>query len=503
MDNNFEKSIGIRPLPEQYADLKDRSISSATAKRFGVSDQNGEHTYPYFDKDGRHIANKIRRVYPKSFRWEGEMGQATLFGQNIFPQRDGGAITIVEGECDAMAAYEITGSRYPVVSVHSAASAPKNVADNFEYLNSFDKIVICFDKDEPKINPITGLTAYPGQEAALKVAAMFPIGRVRLLTLQDHKDPNEYLAAGEQAKFIKEWFQAPVFTPTGLKLGKNMWEEIRTPKNNKSIPYPWESLNKKTYGIRLSEVVIITAETGVGKTSILKSIEHKILEDTKDDPDKPGLGLLHLEESNSDTALGLMSITANKPLHLPDVRELVDEKELREYYDKTINNDRLILYDHFGSNSIHEILSKIRHMSNLGCKYIIIDHLSIIVSDQKGDERRDLDEISTKLKTLAMEVGVAIIAVIHQNRNGQIRGTAGVEQLANLVIKLYRDIESASEWRRNVTKVSVQKNRFCGITGPGVYLSYDHTTARLTELNDEEIRAYEEGGELGMQEAPW
>lgn len=504
MDNNFEKSIGIRSLPEQYVDLKDRSISSATAKRFGVSLTDGEHTYPYFDKDGRHIANKIRRVYPKSFRWEGEMGQATLFGQNIFPQGNGGgAITIVEGECDAMAAYEITGSRYPVVSVHSAGSAPKNVADNFEYLNSFDKIVICFDKDEPKVNPNTGLTAYPGQEAALKVAAMFPIGKVRLLTLQDHKDPNEYLAAGEQAKFIKEWFQAPVFTPSGLKLGKNMWEEIKAPKNNKSISYPWLGLQKKTYGIRLSEVVILTAETGVGKTSVIKEIEHHILKESLNDETKPGIGLLHLEEPNSDTALGLMSITANKPLHLPDVRELVDEKELREYYDKTINTDRIVIWDHFGSNSIHEVLSKIRHMANLGCKYIVVDHLSIIVSDQSGDERKQLDEISTKLKTLCMELNIAVIAIIHQNRAGQIRGTAGVEQLANIVIKLLRDIESASEWRRNVTKVLVQKNRFCGITGPGVYLLYDAVTGRLSELTDEEIKIYEEGGEPGMVEAPW
>lgn len=503
-DNNFEKSANIRPLPETYSDLKDRGISAATAKRFGVGVTDGEHTYPYFDKDGHHVANKIRRIYPKGFRWEGEVAQAALFGQNIFPQRDGGgAITIVEGCCDAMAAYEMTGSRYPVVSVHSAGAAPKNVADNFEYLNSYDKIVICFDKDEPKVNPQTGLTSYPGQEAALKVAGMFPIGKVRLLTLQEFKDPNEYLAAGKQAQFIKEWFQAPVFTPSGLKLGKNMWDEIREPKNNKSISYPWASLQKKTYGVRLSEVVIITAETGVGKSSIVREIEGHILKESLEDETKPGIGLLHLEESNSDTALGLMSIEANKPLHLPDVRESVDDKELREYFDKTVNTDRICIWDHFGSNSIHEVLSKIRHMVNLGCKYIVVDHLSIIVSDQAGDERKELDAISTKLKTLAMELNIAVIAIIHQNRQGQIRGSAGVEQLANIVLKLSRETESNSEWRRNVTKILVQKNRFCGITGPGVYVYYNPITARLSELEEEEIRAYEEGGEPGMQELPW
>jgi twinkle protein len=267
-----------------------------------------------------------------------------------------------------------------------------------------------------------------------------------------------------------------------------MWEEISTPKNYETCPYPWEGMNYMTYGIRLSELVIVTAETGVGKTSVLKEIEYNLLSTT----DK-GVGFLHLEEPNSDTALGLMSIDANKPLHLPDVRAEVTKDELRKHYDTVINNDRVVIWDHFGSNSVHEVLNKIRHMHNLGCKYIVLDHLSIVVSDQSGDERKQLDEITTKLKTLCMELNIAVIAVIHQNRAGQIRGTAGVEQLANIVIKLHRDKEDPDEWRRNVTKIVVQKNRFCGRTGPGVYLWYCPETGRLLELDKDQIVQYESG----------
>lgn len=482
----------LRPIPEVFHALADRRISQATAKKFGVTniqDENNDvkHVYPYYNKDGYHCANKLRRRSAKEFRWEGETNQATLFGQHLFPPGSAKALTIVEGECDAMAAYEMQGSRYPVVSVHSASQAPKNAADNFEYLNSFEKIVIAFDKDEAKVQP-DGSIRFPGQEAALAVAAMFPLGKVHVLTLAEHKDANDYLIEGKSAQFVKEWWAAPVYTPSGLKLGKDMWDEISTPKNYETIDYPWESMNEKTYGVRLSELVIVTAETGVGKTSVLKEIEHFILSNT----DK-GVGFLHLEEPNSDTALGLMSISANKPLHLPDVRAEVDTDELREYYDAVINNDRVVIWDHFGSNSIHEVLAKIRHMHNLGCKYIVLDHLSIVVSDQSGDERKQLDEITTKLKTLCMELNIAVIAVIHQNRQGQIRGTAGVEQLANIVMKLYRDKTHADEWRRNITKVVIEKNRFCGITGPAAYLFYDSGTGRLVELTKEEIIKYEDG----------
>ena len=488
----YTQNLGLRAVPtSDFKALQDRGISSKTASRFGVSllnPESGGHVYPYFDKDGRHVANKIRNPGPKGFFWQGPQAQATLFGQNIFPAGSAKAITIVEGECDAMAAYEMQGSKYPVVSVHSAASAVRDVVQNFEYLDSFPSIVICFDKDEPKINPATGVVHYPGQDAARAVAALFQSGKVRVLTLERAKDANDYLLNGWSNDFRDEWWKAPTYTPAGLKLGKDMWDEISAPKNYETVPYPWPGLNDKTYGIRLSELVIVTAETGVGKTSVLKEIEHYLLGNT----DK-GIGLLHLEEPNSDTALGLMSITANKPLHLPDVREEVSNDELRSYFDSTVNTDRVVIWDHFGSNSIHEVLAKIRHMSALGCKYIVLDHLSIVVSDQSGDERKQLDEISTKLKTLCMELNISVIAVIHQNRQGQIRGTAGVEQLANIVIKLHRDREDVDEWRRNVTKVVIQKNRFCGITGPGVYLWYNKLTGRLEELNGDQIKTYEAG----------
>lgn len=491
----FEKeTLGIRyPLRDaDYVPLADRKISESTARKYRVQfqpDEKVQHVYPYFDRDGHHCANKLRLQGPgKNFLCEGMVNQSGLFGQNLFPSGSAETITIVEGECDAMAAFEMQGSRYPVVSLRNGCEgATRDIVQNFEYLNGFNHIVICFDKDEAKVQK-DGTVRYPGQEAALTIAALFPLKKVRILTLADAKDANDYLAKGWSAKFLNEWWKAPVYTPTGLKLGKDMWDEVSALPKYESIPYPWESLNKMTYGIRLSEVVLITGETGDGKTSIIKEIEHHILQTSTS-----GIGLLHLEEPNRDTLLGLLSITANKPLHLPDVRQGVTQEELRGYYDSTTNNDRVVVWDHFGSNSIHEVLAKIRHMSALGCKYIILDHLSIVVSDQAGDERKQLDEIATKLKTLCMELNIAVIAVIHLNREGLIRGSAGPEQLANLVFKIYRDKKDIDPWRRNVTKLVVDKNRFCGRTGPATYLFYDHLTGRLYELNQADIDLYELG----------
>lgn len=490
----------ISPRAKSFKDLTDRGISAATAKKYGVgvaTNKDGsiyQHTYPYYNQSGGHVGNKIRKVADKSFVVEGDINKASLFGMKEFPPNSARQITIVEGECDAMAAFEMFGSKYPVVSVKNGIDgAEKDVAACFDYLNSFEQIVICFDKDGAKKNIKTGEVRYPGQEAARKVAALFDPGRVRILELAEGKDPNDYLRAGKAKAFVNEWYNAPVYTPEGLVMAKNLLETVLEDPKYDAIPYPYERINKMTYGIRLSELVIITADTGVGKSSLLNEIEFSILKNEEAEKDQRGLGLLRLEETQRDACIGLMSLAANKPLHLPDVREQVSREEMTDLFNSTLNNDRVIIWDHFGSNEIDIVLERIRHMAALGAKYIILDHLSIIVSDQNGDERKQLDEITTKLKTMCMNLNISVVAVIHQNRQGQIRSTAAVEQLANIVMKLYRDKTDPNENRRNVTKIVIEKNRFCGRTGPCEWLFYEEQTGRLRSLNEEQIGAYEKG----------
>jgi len=477
----------LTPLADVSRPFTERGFTQETIKRYkvnvGKDDDKFLAKYPMFDRaTGEHIANKVRYA-DKGFSIEGNLSSAGLFGRHAFPPGSAKFITVVEGQDDAMAAFQMTGSKYPVVSVQSASSAEADVRADFEYLNSFDNIVFCFDSDEP------GLKA-----AKVCAGAGFPLGKVKVLTLRKFKDANDYLLNKGAEDFSREWWQAPTFKPDGLKMGTDIWKEIIDRKESFSTPYPFQGLNSLTYGIRLSELVVITADTGVGKTSILKHIEHKLLTDPEIVEKNYGVGFLHLEEPNGDTALGLLSIHNRTPYHLPDVDR--PEADLRKAYDEVLNNDRVVIWDHFGSNSVDAVLDKVRHMAALGCKYIVLDHLSIIVSDQSGDERKQLDEIATKLKTLTMELDLAVIAVIHTNRQGQIRGTAGVEQLANVVLRLERDKTDASEWRRNITKVTVEKNRFCGYTGPAAYLWYNKDTARLTELDDEEVDLFEAGGDL-------
>lgn len=481
------RPTNFRPIGDDYGTADERGINFATCKSYKVFRDGNYTVYPIME-NGRHVGNKIRTPN-KEFLFEGKI-KGGLFGQHLFPAGSAKYITLTEGEYDALSAYELLGSQYPVVSVwNGAAGAEKNVKENFEYLNSFPEIVINFDNDEP------------GQEAAQKVAAMFAPDKVRILKLAKAKDANEYLKRKAHKIYSKEWWAAPKFVMDGLKLGSSMWEEIWEKKDHFQVLYPFDGLNLKTYGIRLSELVVINAPTGVGKTSLMKEIEHSLLVNNDVKEKRYGVGFMHFEEPNADTALGILSVHNSRPYHLPDTER--PEKEIRRAYEEVWDTDRVVIWDHFGSNNINAVLDKVRHMHALGCKYIVLDHLSIVVSDQSGDERKQLDEITTKLKTLCMNLNIALIVVVHQNRQGDIRGTAAIEQLANIVIRLDREIEDVNEWRQNVTKVTVTKNRFCGRCGPATYLYYNENTGRLIPLNKEQIDIYEAGGHMEDDQIPF
>lgn len=468
----------LKVLPDEYQAIPDRKLTEASAKKYGIRVLGDRHAYP-FTRNGKHVSTQYRTVSDKDFYWENFVEGLELFGQSSFPDGSHGArqVTIVEGALDAASAYQLTGSTYPVVGVYSAATAEKEIKANLNWLNTFEKVVLCFDADKP------------GQDAAEKCARALPVGKVRIVKLQHGKDPSEYLQKDLSIKFQKEWFQGADWTPSGLRLGSELWDDIIVPPNLSSVAWPWDTIQQMTYGIRKSEVVIIHAKTGVGKSTILNEIQYAILNSNKDSK----LGLLRLEETNRDSAVGLMSVHANKRLHLPDVWAEQSESDLRQWYDEVVNTDRIVLLDHFGSNKVDEVLNQIRYMNALGCDYIIIDHLSIIVSDQSGDERKQLDEISTKLKMLCMERNIGVIAVIHENRSGEIRGSAGVEQLGNTVIGLERDIKSHDPFRRAVTRMTIEKNRFAGMTGPSSYLFFEKETGRLRDMSQDQIDQYEQG----------
>ncbi len=476
-----------------YAEIIDRNISEDTCKKFGVTvkmDNMGNiisHYYPYHDTQGAKIATKTRYTKLKEFSIQGNTKDSGLFGQHLFSKNKYCIIT--EGELDALSSYQmmLKGTYHtPVVSIKNGiSSAVKDIKSSLEWLeNNFDNIVINFDNDEH------------GREGAMKVAELFSPGKCKIMHLPEGlKDASDCLTQNKIQIYNKTFWDAKVFAPDGIINANTLLDDVLKPITKSFVQYPFEGLNKITYGLRPSELVTFTAGSGLGKTQVMREVVHHIIKSTEDN-----IGLLMLEETPVITSKGLMSVEANQRLHLPDVH--VSKEEMKTYFDATVGTGRVFMFDHFGSNSIDNIVSRVRFLAKgQDCKYIVIDHISIIVSDQQhGDERRALDEIMTRLRTLVQETGVSMIVVSHLRRPegkgheegastslSQLRGSASIGQLSDMVIGLERDAQNDDPDIRNTTRIRVLKNRFSGITGPCCDLKYDIDTGRLNEVKSDDF----------------
>jgi len=452
--------------------IPDRCVTADTCRFYGVKGDDSRHYYPYGS------GFKVRTVRDKQFSWQGKPDHV-LFGQDKFNPGSAKAVTIVEGELDALAGYQMLGSKYPVVSVPNGASAAlKACQQAYEYLDSFDKIVIAFDADEP------------GQKAAEAVAELFSGKSAVLKATKGYKDACDYLKANDSKGFVDDWWKAEKFVPDGIVSGSDLHDLVMQPLEKSIASYPWLALNKVSGGIRSQELVVVTAGSGLGKSQFLREIVYKLLHETTQN-----IGLMFLEESVRKTGLSLMSLSVNKPLHLAEVSATDEEKE--KAFSDTLGTGRLFLYDSFGSNSIDNICNRVRYMAKaLECKFVFLDHVSIIISAQSnGDERKALDEIMTKLRMIVQETGICLFAVSHLKRPegkgheegaatslAQLRGSGSIGQLADMVLGLERHAQAEDPIERNTTRLRVIKNRYSGETGPSGAVYYDKFTGRMTEI---------------------
>lgn len=466
--NYFKPSSekNISDLEYTYEYIKLRGISASTFEFYGVKakiDPEGkpiELGFPY--PNGSY---KIRTLPEKGFYTRGDITKAGLFGRNKFSPGSNKSITITEGELDALALYQVLKS--PVVSVRSSSSAKLDCSIDRAYLNSFERIYLAFDADEP------------GRSAASDVAKLFDYNRVydvRFAGLE-RKDANDYVRAGEDAEVRNIWWNAKKFLPDNLISSLADFEKELLKPVEWGVSYPFPTLTNMTYGLRTGEVVLLTAQEGVGKTEVMHTILHHILKETKD-----AVGAIFLEESKQRLLQAMAGIELKKPVHLPDCGVSLDET-VRALKQVVPTDDRLYVYNHFGSDSAESILDTIRFLVTArSCRWIFFDLISLAVTGLGGDrEREALEYLSARLEVLTQELDFGLIMVSHVNDNGDTRGSRMIGKNCHTRIHLDRDIKSNDDRSRLTTKLTISKNRYASKSGPAGNLLFNPITHTLSE----------------------
>ena len=460
----------------EYKALTKRGISAETCAfyEYGVGEWNSQPAQfaQYYDAEGQVSGIKIRQK-DKKFMWSG-IQPGTFFGQHKFS--GGKMLVITEGEIDAMSYAETHDCRWPTVSIPNGAQSATSVFKrNLEWLGGFEKIVLMFDQDAP------------GQKAAQECAVILPPGKAHIALLSK-KDANEVLVKGDRDELQRAVWNAKSFIPGGLVKGEDLWDVINDVPDVVALDYPWVNLQNKTRGFRLGELTTLTAGTGIGKSQVCREISYQFSQSgTK-------VGYFALEESVRKTALSFMSIHMGMPLfELEENFTNLSKDTIKSAFEASVGNGGLVLFDHFGSLQSERLLTKIRYaIKALECQVIVLDHLSIVVSEfADSQERTAIDVTMTKLRALVEETGCGMILVSHLRRAdgraheeggnvslAQLRGSHSIAQLSDMCIGLERSQQAEGD-EQYLSHIRILKNRYTGETGASGYLRFHPETGRL------------------------
>ena len=424
-----------------------RGITESTMKHYGVLTYGDRQEYPY-PSGGL----KVRKM-PKDFFAKNGFKGDELFGMNLFPAGSSKMVTVTEGELDALSAYQMLANgsySNPVVSLPSATPSGKLWEKCKDWLNSFDKIILSADHDKA------------GKELAERMSLMFP-SKVYVMDHGQFKDANDFLTNKKARDFKSAWWAAKKFRPDDVLIDADDYLDLYDESPDfEYFPTGVDELDEKILGICKGYFTVIQAPTGVGKTEVMRYLEYQCL--TKSDYT---FAFMHLEESKLRSVLGLVSYQLDDNLTL---KKFIDEKgredEVRDSIKSLTESERMIQFSYKPEDGYETLLDKIKYLvAAYGVDYVFFEPIQDLVTGT--DKEGQLADLSSRLGTMASDIGVGIVTIAHQNKDGDTMYASMIGKKAAFEIILKRDQESDDLTERNRTYVTVgRKNRVGLGNGP-------------------------------------
>ncbi|MBQ7384057.1 MAG: replicative DNA helicase [Clostridia bacterium] len=234
----------------------------------------------------------------------------------------------------------------------------------------------------------------------------------------------------------------------------------------------FSGLDNVLAGMGDSDLILIGARPGMGKTSFALNIATNVALQTK-----KKVCLFSLEMSAEQLVSRVISSEAMVDSYALRTGKL----DTKQWDDIAAATSKLagcdILIDDTSGISVTGMKAKLRRITNLGL--VVIDYLQLMQSDRRSDNRvQEVADISRALKIMAKELNVPVICCAQLSRGPEsrtdkrpmlsdLRDSGAIEQDADTVIFLYRDEYYKTEGNQdegNIAEVIVAKNRH-GSTG--------------------------------------
>jgi len=218
----------------------------------------------------------------------------------------------------------------------------------------------------------------------------------------------------------------------------------------------FKELDKITSGWQKSDMVVIAARPGMGKTAFVLSMARNVAVDYKHP-----VAIFSLEMSSIQLVNRLISGEAEIPAE--DIRRgNFSKSEFEQFFERTKSLSEAPIYiDDTPALSIFELRAKSRRLKQQhNVQLIIIDYLQLMSSGGKGGNReQEISNISRSIKEIAKELEIPIIALSQLSRSVETRGgdkrpmlsdlrdSGAIEQDADIVGFIYRpEYYQLTEW---------------------------------------------------------
>jgi len=209
----------------------------------------------------------------------------------------------------------------------------------------------------------------------------------------------------------------------------------------------YKDLDKRTTGFQKGDLIIIGARPSMGKTAFALNIAVNSVQVN------PGAILIFsLEMPEEQVAMRMLAARSKVPIHKQRTGNLSDEEWSRLNETSQFFRKQKMFIDDSPGIKVSDMLSRARKIDQEhGLFMIVIDYIQLIQAANKSESRQqEVAEISRKLKAMARELNVPVIALSQLSREvekrndkrptlSDIRESGAIEQDADLVIFLHRE----------------------------------------------------------------
>ncbi len=226
-------------------------------------------------------------------------------------------------------------------------------------------------------------------------------------------------------------------------------------------------LNELTAGFHASELIILAARPSVGKTAFaLNVVRHAIIQE------KEAIFFVSLEMSRLELAERLLCCQARVDSHRlrkgtltgEDMEKLIEAGH-------TLRSAKLFIDDSPAQTMLRIAANARRLKHRQDIKMVVIDYLQLIEPDNRRDPRQEqVSQISRRLKFLAKELAIPVLALAQVNRAAEdrqdhrprlsdLRESGSIEQDADTVLMLHRPDRYEPGQHDGIIEVIICKNR--------------------------------------------